>query len=195
MCQTTLRLALSYQKTARKKRVIDGSPFRSMTSMIGIWSSIKGVINIRKHRTIVTMIKIKRSDWENILSHCSDENPIEACGILAGTIKTSNGDQIKEVLKVYHCKNVLNSPTEYRIGAEEQFKIFSEIDAVELDLLGFYHSHVSHQHISSKPSSIDRDRANYVGYSYMIVTLHPTKVSSWILEKKGVFKKEEICIL
>ncbi len=141
------------------------------------------------------MIKIKRSDLENILSQCSDENPIEACGILAGTIITSNGDLIKEVLKVYHCKNVLNSSTEYRIGAEEQFKIFSEIDAVELDLLGFYHSHVSNQHISSKPSSIDRDRANYVGYSYMIVTLHPTKVSSWILEKKGVFKKEEICIL
>jgi len=141
------------------------------------------------------MIKIRRRDLENVLSHCSDENPIEACGILAGTIKASSEGRIKEVLKVYHCRNELNSPTEYRIDAEEQFKVFSEIDAIELDLLGFYHSHVSHTYKSPKPSSIDRDRANYIGYSYMIVALHPTRVSSWILEKKGVFKKEEICIL
>ena len=132
---------------------------------------------------------------DDIFSHCSDEDPIEACGILAGAIKASSGDRIKDVQKVYRCKNVLNSPTEYRIDAEEQFKIFSEIDTSKLDLVGFYHSHVYNQDISPKPSSLDRDRANYIGYSYMIVALHPTKVSSWVLEKKGVFKKEEICIL
>jgi proteasome lid subunit RPN8/RPN11 len=141
------------------------------------------------------MIKIRRHDLENVLSHCNDENPIEACGIFAGTIKVSSESRIKEVLKVYHCTNALNSPTEYRIDAEEQFKVFSEIDAEEMDLLGFYHSHASHPYTSPKPSSIDRDRANYIGYSYMIVALHPTRVTSWILEKKGVFKKEEICIL
>jgi proteasome lid subunit RPN8/RPN11 len=141
------------------------------------------------------MIKIRRYDLENVLTHCSDENPIEAYGILEGTINASSGGRIKEVLKVYHCRNALNSPTEYRIDAEEQFKVFSEIDAVELDLLGFYHSHVSHPDTSPKPSSIDEERANYIGYSYMIIALHPTRVSSWILEKKGIFKKEEVRIL
>jgi proteasome lid subunit RPN8/RPN11 len=141
------------------------------------------------------MIKIRRRDLENVLSHCNDQDPIEACGIFAGTIKASSDGPIKEVLKVYHCRNAFNSPTEYRIDAEEQFKVFSEIDAEDLDLLGFYHSHASHQYTSPKPSSIDRERANYIGYSYMIIALHPTRVSSWILEKKGVFKREEIYIL
>jgi proteasome lid subunit RPN8/RPN11 len=141
------------------------------------------------------MIKIRRRDLENIFSHCNEEDPIEACGIVAGTIRASNGDLIKEVLKVYPCKNALNSQTEYRIDAEEQFKVFSEIDALELDLLGFYHSHVSRTYRSLKPSSIDEERGNYIGYSYIIIALHPTRVSSWILEKKGVFKKEEIRIL
>jgi len=114
------------------------------------------------------MIKIKLRDLENIISHCKEESSIEACGILAGKIEDSDEIIVKEVLKVYGCRNELNSPTEYRIGAEEQFRIFSEIDDLGLDLLGFYHSH---PHTFSRPSSIDKKRANYYGCSYMIIFL------------------------
>lgn len=136
------------------------------------------------------MIKIRLGDLENIIDHCKEELPLEACGILAGKKRGLSG--VKEVLKIYRCRNELNSPTEYGIGAEEQFKIFSEIDDLGLDLLGFYHSH---SYSFSRPSSIDEERANYFGHSYMIVALHPTKISSWVLEKKGVFKEEEIRII
>jgi len=139
------------------------------------------------------MIKIRLRDLENMISHCREELPIEACGILAGQIRDSNEVIVKEVMKIYKCRNELNSPTEYRIGAEEQFRIFSEINDIGLELLGFYHSHTSHPY-TCRPSSIDEERANYYGYSYVIIALYPTNVSSWILEKKGVFKKEEICI-
>lgn len=138
------------------------------------------------------MIKIKLRDLEKMISHCREEWPIEACGILAGCVRDLNGVTVKEVLRVYSCRNELSSSTEYRIGAEEQFKIFGEIDDLGLDLLGFYHSH---PHTSPRPSSIDEERANYYGYSYMIVTLHPARVSSWILEEKDVFKEEEIRII
>lgn len=142
---------------------------------------------------LIMMIKIRTRDWEKTISHCKEESPIEACGILAGQIRDLNGDIVKEVLKVYKCKNELNSPAEYRIGADEQFKIFREIDDLGLDVLGFYHSH---PHTSPRPSSIDEERANYYGYSYMIVTLRPAiRVSSWILEEKDVFKEEEIRII
>jgi proteasome lid subunit RPN8/RPN11 len=138
------------------------------------------------------MIKIKTRDLEEIIAHCREELPIEACGILAGEFSNSEGITVKEVLKVYPCRNELNSATEYRIDPEEQFKVFNEIHSAEIDLLGFYHSHVSPPYTSSIPSSIDRERANYVGYSYLIISLHPTKVSSWILHGKGLFKEEEI---
>ena len=124
-----------------------------------------------------------------------EESSIEACGILAGCVRDLNGVVVKEVLKVYKCKNELNSPTEYRIGADEQFRFFSEIDGLGLNLLGFYHSHTSYPYTNSRPSSIDEEKANYYGYSYVIVALYPTKVSSWILEKEGVFKEEEIRII
>ena len=138
------------------------------------------------------MITIRLRDLEKIFLYCREELPIEACGILSGKIKNSEGVAIKEVLKVYNCKNELNSPTEYKIGAEEQFKIFSELEGFNLRLLGFYHSHVSHPYLYSKPSSVDEERANYIGYSYLIITLNPEKVSSWILEEKGLFTEEEI---
>jgi len=141
------------------------------------------------------MIKIKTRDLEEIIAHCKEELPIEACGILAGKISNSDGIPVKEVVKVYRCSNVLRSSTEYRIGAEEQFKIFSEIDDLGLKLLGFYHSHTSYPYTNSKPSLIDEERANYYGFSYMILTLHPIKLSSWILKEKGKFKEEEICIV
>jgi proteasome lid subunit RPN8/RPN11 len=134
------------------------------------------------------MIRIRTKDVKGIISHCEKEQPIEACGILAGKITRIDGAVVKEVLKVYTCRNELNSPTEYRINAEEQLQIFDEIDRSGLDLLGFYHSH---PYTNSQPSPIDKERGNYFGYSYVIVSLQPAKVSSWILEEDG-FKEEEI---
>lgn len=137
-------------------------------------------------------IILHSKDFETIVSHCKEEEPIEACGIIAGQIRDHNEKIVKEVLKIYLCKNELQSSVEYKIGAEEQLRIFSEINDEDLDLLGFYHSHPN---TSSNPSQIDEKRANYIGYSYLIISLHPTKISSWILEQKRSFTKEEINII
>jgi len=137
------------------------------------------------------MIRIGSRDIDDIISHSENEQPVEACGILAGRIIKMNGGVVKEVLKVYRCKNELNSLTEYRINAEEQLKVFDEIDRSGLDLLGFYHSH---PYTNSHPSLIDRERGNYFGYSYVIVSLRPKKVSSWVLEEDG-FKEEMISVV
>jgi proteasome lid subunit RPN8/RPN11 len=137
------------------------------------------------------MIKVKIKDLEDIILHCKEEAPIEACGILAGNIKHSKKDTIKIIKKIFRCKNQLNSTTLYEIGAEEQYRIYTIIDDLGYELLGFYHSHPS---TSTKPSSMDRKKSDYYGYSYIIVSLNPVKVSSWILEEKGIFKPEELFI-
>ena len=118
---------------------------------------------------------LRSKDFETIVSHCKEEEPIEACGIIAGQIIECDEKIEKQVNKIYLCKNESHSPIEYKIGAEEQLRIFTEINANCLDLLGFYHSHPN---TSSNPSKIDEKRANYVGYSYLILSLHPIKISS-----------------
>ena len=135
---------------------------------------------------------LRSKDFETIVSHCKEEEPIEACGIIAGQIIECDEKIEKQVNKIYLCKNVSHSPIEYKIGAEEQLRIFSEINANCLDLLGFYHSHPN---TSSNPSKIDEKRANYVGYSYLILSLHPINISSWILKRQGLFTKEELDII
>jgi proteasome lid subunit RPN8/RPN11 len=138
------------------------------------------------------VIILRSKDFETIVSHCKKEAPIEACGIIAGQIRDYDGKIIKEVLRIYLCKNQLNSPIEYKIEAEEQLRIFSEIHDDGLDLVGFYHSHPT---TASNPSKIDEKRANYVGYSYLILSIPSRKISSWILEKKGFFKSEPLKII
>jgi proteasome lid subunit RPN8/RPN11 len=134
------------------------------------------------------MIKIKSLDFERIVTHCRTEAPIEACGIIAGTIQQANDIIAKEVSNVYRCRNELNSPTEYSIGAEEQLAIFQAIDKTRINLIGFYHSHPNNSH----PSSIDKARANYYGYSYLIVALNPLHISSWVLQEDGEFTEEPV---
>jgi proteasome lid subunit RPN8/RPN11 len=134
------------------------------------------------------MLRIRRGELDEIIRHSKRENPVEACGILAGRTTGVDGTPIRDVLKVYQCRNELDSPTEYRIEPEQQLRIFDEIEEAGLDLVGFYHSHPRG---NPRPSSIDRERANYVGYSYLIVSLNPERISSWFLDEFG-FKEEEI---
>ena len=134
------------------------------------------------------MLRIRRRDLDEITCHTKMENPIEACGILAGRATGVDGSPIRDVLKVYQCRNELDSPTEYRIEPEQQLQIFDEIEGAGLDLIGFYHSHPRGE---PRPSNIDRERANYVGYSYLIVSLYPVRISSWFLDEFG-FKEEEM---
>lgn len=137
------------------------------------------------------MLKIKVTDLIRIVTHCRTEAPIETCGIVAGNIRPVNGALGKYIHTVYRCRNVLNSPTEYLIGAEEQLFIFQEIEKTHASLIGFYHSHPS----DSRPSSIDKARSNYYGYSYLIVALQPINLTSWVLEDNGEFSEEAIHVI
>ncbi|UCH38094.1 MAG: M67 family metallopeptidase [Candidatus Bathyarchaeota archaeon] len=134
---------------------------------------------------------IREVDVERIVTHCRVEAPMEACGIIAGTIHETDDRVEKTIQIVYQCRNELNSPTEYSIGAEEQLAIFLEIENRQSDLLGFYHSHPH----NARPSSIDKARANYPGYSYLIVALQPLCLSSWVLEENGEFTEETVSVL
>ena len=137
------------------------------------------------------MLRIRSKDLDEIVSHCRRETPVEACGILGGRVTKADGAIVRDVLKVYTCGNELDSATEYRISGEEQIQAFIDIERSGMELLGFYHSHPRG---GAMPSQVDRERGNYIGYSYMIVSLSPTKVSSWVLGNEG-FREEEVQVI
>jgi proteasome lid subunit RPN8/RPN11 len=140
---------------------------------------------------IAVTLVIKAVDLERIIAQCQREAPLEACGVLAGTVQGAGRDVVKEVVTVYPCQNELQSSIEYRISPDEQIRVFSTIDEAGLRLVGFYHSHPHH---SSRPSTLDEDRAHYYGHSYLIIALRPLHVSSWILRQQRTFQEERIVV-
>ncbi|MBM4135429.1 MAG: M67 family metallopeptidase [Nitrospira sp.] len=104
---------------------------------------------------------ITRELLDEIISHCREDYPKEACGILGG-----KGNTIK---KVYRAVNVDNSSVTYRI---EPFQILKSLQQGGLEMIAVYHSH---PHSQAYPSLIDIERSSepyspYVSI-YMIVSL------------------------
>ena len=131
------------------------------------------------------MISIKREDIELVLEHARDENPREACGILAG----NNGI----VEKVYRMKNKDLSSVTYLMDSMEQFAVMKEMRGKGLDIVGIYHSHTSSV---AFPSATDIELAFYPEASYLIVSLagkEPQMRSFRIKDEK--IEEEEIGIL
>ncbi len=102
------------------------------------------------------MVAISQKLLDEILSHCKETYPDEACGLLAG--KTYS------VERVYRITNINNSNVTYEMDPKEQLKSEKEIREKGLKLIGIYHSHPSS---SAYPSQTDVARVYWPGYPDM----------------------------
>ena len=108
-------------------------------------------------------MRIPRSFADAIIEQARVEHPNEACGLLAGT----NG----EATKLYQMANAERSPVIYRMEPSEQLRVFNDIEASGLDLVGIYHSHTRSP---AYPSATDVSLAYYPEAVYLIVSLANT---------------------
>lgn len=106
------------------------------------------------------MIALERSHYDEIVAHCQGDYPNEACGLVAG----------KEGLavRVIPMRNADASPATYRFDAEEQFRVFDEMDDEGLEVHAIFHSHT---HSEAYPSPTDRRQAFYPEAHYLILSL------------------------
>lgn len=110
------------------------------------------------------MIKLKKSDYEKILTHAKKEAPVEACGLIAGYIEDDN----KIIEKVYILTNVDHAEEHFTLDPKEQLTAIKDMRANGYDQLGNWHSHpVS----PSRPSDEDKRLAYDSTASYMILSL------------------------
>ncbi len=132
---------------------------------------------------------LKKSQLAEMINHCRETFPNEACGILAG----KRGDYLNgQIEKIYQTKNVSPTPyTRYFIDPQEQFKIFKEIEKENSEMLAIYHSHT---HTPAYPSATDCELATYPDVVYLIISLvnpkEPVVKSYSIVE--GKIKEEEV---
>jgi proteasome lid subunit RPN8/RPN11 len=106
------------------------------------------------------VLAIKREIVEEIIAHALQEDPRECCGILAG-----KGNLITHIFKL---TNVEADPDKYWTDPKEQIQTFEEIDRLNLEFLGIYHSH---PHSPPSPSPVDIMRAFYPTIAFFIISL------------------------
>ncbi|MEN6461970.1 MAG: M67 family metallopeptidase [Syntrophomonas sp.] len=110
------------------------------------------------------MIVLDKYYYKDMLDHCFNELPNEACGLLAGRIEHGQ----KSVEKVYFLTNVDHSPEHFSMDPKEQLSAVKDMRANGWVLLGNFHSHPA---TPARPSQEDIRLAFDPAKSYLIMSL------------------------
>jgi proteasome lid subunit RPN8/RPN11 len=105
-------------------------------------------------------LTIPKSIYDEMLAHCSEAYPNEACGILAGI-----GNKVTEI---YTMTNIEHSPVSYALDSKEHFRVIKDMRERGISMLAVFHSHPSSQ---AYPSPKDVSLAFYEDAVYLIVSL------------------------
>lgn len=120
------------------------------------------------------MLTMPQGVRDDIVDHARDGTPQEVCGVLAGD-RNDNQSTVRVARKV---PNAASAPrVTYEIDPEILLAVIEDIEAAQMDVVGFYHSHPEGP---SRPSQTDVAQATWDGYSYVIVSFNgEPSVGSW----------------
>jgi [CysO sulfur-carrier protein]-S-L-cysteine hydrolase len=128
---------------------------------------------------------LPRDYADEIIGHAREEAPTECCGILAG----KDG----RALRLYRATNAERSPHRYDIGAEELYRIHSEVESLGWEFVAIYHSHPSGE---AYPSPRDVAEAYWPDAVYLIVSLADAaspRIRAFRL-RDGAVSEEDLCL-
>jgi proteasome lid subunit RPN8/RPN11 len=98
--------------------------------------------------------------FDEMIAHCKEGCPYEACGILAGKGNTAS--------KIYTMTNIEKSPVSYLLDSKEQFNVMKDMRENNISMVAIFHSHPSS---AAYPSRTDVNLAFYEDAVYVIVSL------------------------
>lgn len=78
-------------------------------------------------------IQIQRALADEMIEHCLDGRPNEACGLLA-----AKDGRVQRVIRM---SNAVESPVRYALDPKEQFDAYRLLEDEGLELGGVFHSH------------------------------------------------------
>jgi proteasome lid subunit RPN8/RPN11 len=118
------------------------------------------------------MLKIRKSEFDEIRAHGEETYPHECCGVLLGQM---DGDD-RVVVSVARARNTrTDSPhNRYDIDPKDQIRIQREGRKRGEDVIGYYHSHPDHP---ARWSQTDLAEAHWPGYSYVITSVEQGKAA------------------
>ncbi|MFZ5816282.1 MAG: M67 family metallopeptidase [Bacillota bacterium] len=115
--------------------------------------------------------------YRRMINHCSEERPLEACGLLVG--------EAGHVTAGYATDNQHRSPVIYKVDDLQLLEVDREIRNERQEIIAIYHSHVKTDPV---PSRTDIDQATWPEAFYVIVSLKERrpKVRAWRIVDRQV---------
>ena len=132
------------------------------------------------------MVALSGEFFKQVVRHCRNEYPNEACGILAG-----KGAKVEQV---YEMVNADKSAVTFLMDGKDQLKVIKEIRSLGLEMLGIYHSHIASK---AFPSRHDVEMAFYPEASCVIISIQDKNnpVAKSFKIKEGRIEEEELKIV
>lgn len=114
-----------------------------------------------KHESIHNneVVFIKRTVLNDMITHCQEELPNEACGLLSGKFNRNN--------TLWKMKNIDKSPTSFAMDMKQVISVVKMMKSNKESLTGIYHSHPT---AAPYPSLNDIMNAHYPDAAYFIVS-------------------------
>lgn len=112
-------------------------------------------------------LRLTSRQYAEILGHCYDGLPDEACGLLGGPV-TGEGVPVGAVMAVFPCANADASARTYTVDSRDHIRALRAAEAEGGDLVGVFHSHT---HTEPYPSETDLRQAVEPYWYYVIVSL------------------------
>lgn len=124
-----------------------------------------------------------------MVGHCLDGYPLEACGLLAGV---AGDDGSATVHLFFPAENLAASARIYEVEPRTLLRADREAEAGGLQLIGVYHSHT---HTDAKPSPTDISQAPDPNWHYVLVSLRDSlpSVRSWRI-RDGQISEEVVVV-
>jgi proteasome lid subunit RPN8/RPN11 len=131
---------------------------------------------------------------EELVSLARSGDPDEVCGILAGSSGAvsrvfpvrNTADEVEADRGVFRDRTTGEAtpgrrPVHYYMDPRDQLRVYNELDALGLDVVGYYHSHT---HTEARPSPTDVRLASDLTPLYVLVSLtDQPNVRAWRITK------------
>ena len=108
------------------------------------------------------MLRLSPDVRRQMVDHCLDGLPEEACGLLGGTPDPA------EATVCYPTRNVAESARLYTVDPLQHLRADRDAEERGLQLIGVFHSHT---HTEAYPSPTDVAQAPDPGWHYVVVSL------------------------
>ncbi|WEG15370.1 M67 family metallopeptidase [Alkalihalophilus pseudofirmus] len=102
---------------------------------------------------------IKASIYQEVINHCQSELPYEGCGLLSG----SEG----VITSCWPVTNIQRSPTSFAMSNSDMLRVFEEMEKLNEEFLGIFHSHPT---AKAYPSHEDIIYNPYPEKGYLIIS-------------------------